>query len=486
MELDGLKYAELRQLAKKCGLKANLKADKLCKLLEEYFQNQATVNADVQASEDDKCSTTILKEGDDTYVTKRRGKGRLSNKSKGKQKENRNESENQQATSEIEQPSMVLSPLSENCQRLEGSDSKRKQRKRHAQFQLSVDNETERIPDENVAATQCRHLPTEEAPVTSEGTAVQSKTLVPASKIPSYIGAAKKSGLKTPIIGRRTGIKHATPDWRKIHEANFNKMESIDSYIERKRKHLEVFSNSIKQVKMLAESSIHLKTSKTQRPGNNVKKSLNGPQKSLSSLISPVQQTKNNKLSTPASQAKLPRTSVFKPSVHSVSKMNVRFTECTKNNEKKHTAMKTPSRMSPFTEPPSNLDTEEVKINMVSQLKKLKDQKDASCTEHTQSKVVTPYKFSSTATPGTGKKFDLQASLTRPLGYKPHKGKLRPWEETREIRVAENKSQNTRCSAQNYKQPKLQTRENRREKLVEKRKEIKNHMMGARRGLVIQ
>ncbi|XP_062888189.1 nucleolar and spindle-associated protein 1 [Mobula hypostoma] len=482
MELDGLKYAELQQLAKKCGLKANLRADKLCKLLQEYFENQATVDAHVQASEDDKCSTTILKEGDDIYVTKRRGKGRLSNKSKGKQKENQNESGNQQATSEIEQPSMVVSPLSENCQNLEGSDSKRKQRKRHAQFQLSTDNENERIPDENVAATHCRHLPTEEATVTSKGTAVQSKTLGLASKIPSYIGAAKKSGLKTPSTGRRTGMKHATPDWRKIHEANFNKMESIDSYIERKRKHLEVFSNSIKQVKMLAESSIHHKTSETQRPGNNVKKSLNGPQKSLA-LISPLQHTKNNKLSTPANQAKLPRTSVFKPSVHSVSKMNVRFTECTKNTEKKHTAMKTPCRMSPYTEPSSDLDTEEVKINMVSQPKKLKDQKDASCTEHTQSKVVTPFKFSSNATPGTGKKFDLQASLSRPLGYKPHKGKLRPWEDTR---VAENKSQNTTFSAQNYKQPKLQTRENRREKLVEKRKEIKNHMMGARRGLVME
>ncbi|XP_051875944.1 nucleolar and spindle-associated protein 1 [Pristis pectinata] len=486
MELDGLRYSELQQLAKQCGLKANLKADKLCKLLQEYFREQPKDNADVQVSEDDKCNTTILKKGEDAYVTKRWGKGRLLNKSKEEQKENQNESGHQQATSETEQPSMVVSPLSENCQNTKGSDSKRKQRKRHAEFELSADTGTERIADENAAATQCKHLPTEEATATSKGAAGQSKTLVPGGKIPVYVGAAKKTGLKTPSIAGKTGLKNATPDWKKIHEANFNKMESIDLYVERKRKRLEVFSNSIKQVKMLAESSLPRKTFETQCPGSNVKKSLNGPQKSMPSLLSPVQQTKTTQLSTPASQSKLPRTSVFKPSVHSVSKMNVRFSEATNNNEKKQSAMKTPARMSPYTEPSSNLGTEEVKINKSSQPMKPKGQRDTSIMEHAQTKVVTPYKFSGNATPGTNKKFDLQASLSRPLRYKPHKGKLKAWEETREIRVAENKSQNTKPTAQNYKQPKLQTRENRREKFVEKRKEMKNNMMGARRGLVME
>ncbi|XP_067847248.1 nucleolar and spindle-associated protein 1 [Heptranchias perlo] len=512
-ELERLRYAELQQLAKRCGLKANLKADKLLKHLREHFQQEQKGDAALKATEGtNECSTTDVEKGEDSCVTKRRGKGRLPNKSKGGENGNQNESVHLQAvtTSENEQPSTESSPLSEKCQNTEGSDSKRRQRKRRAEFELSMETGAESIgsvTDGSAAVTPCTHLPPEREASTSKGTAAQSKTVFPSGKIPRYVGAARKTVLKSPIAGGKAGLNHVTPDWKKIHQARFNKMESIDLYVERKRKRIEAFGNSIKQVKMLAENSLPQKASKIKIPDSNMKKSMNGPQdlKSTPSLFSPAQQTaKIVRLSTPANRRKSLRSSVaaanastlneksvFNPSVCSVTKMNVRFTDTTKDNENKHSVVKTPARMSPYTELPSTPGTEEVKKVKPVGPKIPEGQKekptDTSTTNPTQAKVVTPYRFSGSTTPGTNKKFDLKASLSRPLRYKPHKGKLKTWGEMKENNMDQSKSLDTSAYShkKDHKQPKLQTRVSRREKFVEERKERKNHVMGARRGLVM-
>uniref|UniRef100_UPI00398E8123 nucleolar and spindle-associated protein 1 n=1 Tax=Pristiophorus japonicus TaxID=55135 RepID=UPI00398E8123 len=509
MELESLKYTRLQRLAKQCGLRANLKADKLLKQLQEHFQQEQKADGVLKPIEEaNECHTTAVEKGEDAYVTKRRGKRRLSNKSKGG---NRNESVHLQAvaTSENEQPSMEPTPHSEKCQNSEGSDLKRKQRKRRAESELSTETGAEStgsVTDGSAAVTQCTHLPSEGATDAFKGTAAQSKTIFPGGKIPRYVGVTRKTGLMSPIAGGKTGLNHVTPDWQKIHQANFNKMESIDLYVERKRKRIEALGNSIKQVKTLAENSLPQKASEIKLPSSNVK-SVNGQQdlKSAPSLFSPIQQTaKFAQLSTPANWRKSPRSSaaaakastlneklVFEPSVYSVTKMNVRFTDTTKDNGNKRSAMKTPARMSVHTELPCGPGTEEVKKVRSAGPKKPDGQKekaaDTSITNPAQIKVVTPYRFSGSTTPGTNKKFDLKASLSRPLRYKPHKGKLKAWEASKENKVAENKSLETSAYAhqKDHKQPQLQTRMSRREKFVEERKERKNHAMGARRGLVL-
>lgn len=40
------------------------------------------------------------------------------------------------------------------------------------------------------------------------------------------------------------------PDFKKLHEAHFNKMESIDSYVQRKTKQMETYRNSVKELKV--------------------------------------------------------------------------------------------------------------------------------------------------------------------------------------------------------------------------------------------
>lgn len=40
-------------------------------------------------------------------------------------------------------------------------------------------------------------------------------------------------------------------DFKKLHEAHFNKMESIDSYVQRKTKQMDAYRNSVKELKVL-------------------------------------------------------------------------------------------------------------------------------------------------------------------------------------------------------------------------------------------
>ncbi|XP_020368326.1 nucleolar and spindle-associated protein 1 [Rhincodon typus] len=463
MELHELRYSELQQLAKQHGLRANLKADKLLKKLQELFQQEQKDDPALKATvEENTCNTVNVEKWEDSNVTKRRGKEKLPNG-------NQNESVHLQifTASEKEQPSMEPSPHLEKSQSTEGSDFKRRQRKRHAEFEDSAEKDeiAGNAADDSAPVNQStRHLSNERATGASKGTTAQSKT----DKIPRLIRATGKLGLKSPAAVGKTGLNHVTPDWKKIHQANFNKMESIDLYIERKRKRFETFGNPIKQKSVNEQKDM----------------------KNLSNFFSPERQTsKNNQFLTPANQRKSARNSatvtldeksVFKPSVYSVTKMNVRFTDTAKDIDKQG-MMKTPTRK-------FNPGSEVKKVRPSGPEKPIGQKQTCSNTSNpAQTTVVTPYRFSGNTTPGTKKKFDLQASLSRPLRYKPHKGKLKSWEEMKENKVAQSKTLNmSACSLKkDPKQPKLQTRENRRETFLEERKERKNNVIGARRGLVM-
>uniref|UniRef100_A0A8C4SMS3 Nucleolar and spindle associated protein 1 n=1 Tax=Erpetoichthys calabaricus TaxID=27687 RepID=A0A8C4SMS3_ERPCA len=224
-------------------------------------------------------------------------------------------------------------------------------------------------------------------------------------------------------------------DFKRLHEANFKKMESIDSYIERKKKKLEENKNYVKEIKLL---SISLQKSENR-----------------SALFSPTPLERRRTVATPSFMRKSSRISAiqteagapdgFKPSIFSTKKMNVRFSEATKNNEYKYSLAKTPARMS--------LSAEKSKHSSATR---------ASRT----SKLVTPFKFEGDATkttvstPATNKKptFDLRASLARPLTYQPHKGKLKPFLDSKENAGAEN---TTLSHKKNYKQHQPQTSDDR-------------------------
>ncbi|KAJ8332463.1 hypothetical protein SKAU_G00426360 [Synaphobranchus kaupii] len=286
----------------------------------------------------------------------------------------------------------------------------------------------------------------------------------PVGKIPRHEGLLKKN---------RPVLKPTTPNFKKLHEAHFNIVESIDSYVQRRTNQMEVIRNSVQELKMLSEKANIIK----QVDEKTVKK----PKVSRASLFSPVTQERRSvsdkrrlaKLST--SKPTLKTCSSFKPTVLSTRRMNVSFSQTTRDNEHKRSLVKTPARRSPHVDLVST-PTERVKP-------KAKKPEISS----TKTPGVTPFVFCGNAsisnTPRTNKKnaFDLMASLSRPLPYQPHKGKLKPF-----AAIQENAALNSTQSHQtNYKQHQVQTRVERRTRHAEDRKQKKEKVLGARRGLAM-
>ncbi|XP_068961872.1 nucleolar and spindle-associated protein 1 isoform X2 [Petaurus breviceps papuanus] len=463
-ELDSFKYCELQSLAKSLGLRANLRGDKLLKSLKEHFQHELKKENESQI-----CSSFLQNGQSNISPSSHKEIGMLdsneeksdqeavivsvtSSRGRGKVTPGNNGSKGHSAMIESDHPE---SPRQKKC------------------------------PKENLLAVAEATKPSKDKQknkqtLCSEENEVEDDTL---SDIPS--------GGKRPH--RRDGLSKAkrkktiftTPNFKKIHEAHFKEMESIDKYIDRKKKRMEVLNNSVKELKILAK-----KANLTGTPHSNSKKN-----SSSMRVISPVpQRGRSSSTCTLVSAQRSLCTSLgtanrsilcqkpFKPSTLSTNKMNVRFSEATEDNEHKRSLTKTPARKSPYV---SMLDTQP-KCQAV--LVKNKE-KEASQAKGEQLPAVTPFKFTAEAaqTPVSNKKpvFDLKASLSRPLRYEPHKGRLKPWGESKENNALNETTNRIDFHKKTFKQPHLQTREEQRRKHEQKRKEKKDGVLGTRRGLVM-
>lgn len=414
-ELDSLKYSDLQNLAKSLGLRANLRADKLLKALKGHVKHEA-------------------------------------------RKENENQDESQTSASSCDETEIQISNQEQAEREPTGHVTKTRRRRRtvrvdpdsqqnHSEIKISNPTEFqnhEKQENQDLRATANVPSPPDEHQGAENAVSSGNKD----SKVPSkrkksvYTDESSKPGKN-----KRTAITTPTPNFKKLHEAHFKEMESIDQYIERKKKHFEEH-NSMNDLK---QHPINKGGVRTPVP----------PRGRLSVASTPIGQRHSQGRSCgPASQSTLGLKRSLKRSAISAAKTSVRFSAATKDNEHKRSLTKTPARKSAHVTVSGGTP-----------------------------KVITPFKLTTeaTQTPVSNKKpvFDLKASLSRPLNYEPHKGKLKPWGQSKENNYLNQHVNRINFYKKTYKQPHLQTKEEQRKKREQERKEKKAKVLGMRRGLIL-
>ncbi|XP_025245771.1 nucleolar and spindle-associated protein 1 isoform X4 [Theropithecus gelada] len=430
-ELDSLKYSDLQNLAKSLGLRANLRADKLLKALKGHVKHEA-------------------------------------------RKENENQDESQTSASSCDETEIQISNQEQAEREPTGHVTKTRRRRRtvrvdpdsqnHSEIKISNATEFqnhEKQENQDLRATANVPSPPDEHQGAKNAVSSGNKD----SKVPSK----RKKSIYTdesskPGKNKRTAIT-TTPNFKKLHEAHFKEMESIDQYIERKKKHFEEH-NSMNDLK----HPINKGGVRTPVP----------PRGRLSVASTPIGQRHSQGRSCgPASQSTLGLKGSLKRSAISAAKTGVRFSAATKDNEHKRSLTKTPARKSAHVTVSGGTPKGEAVLGT----HKLKTTKGNSAA------VITPFKLTTeaTQTPVSNKKpvFDLKASLSRPLNYEPHKGKLKPWGQSKENNYLNQHVNRINFYKKTYKQPHLQTKEEQRKKREQERKEKKAKVLGMRRGLIL-
>nr|XP_014336377.1 PREDICTED: nucleolar and spindle-associated protein 1 isoform X4 [Bos mutus] len=370
-ELNSFKYSDLQNLAKSLGLRANLR---------DEIQTSASScdEPEIQTSSQEQAE----REPDD-HVTKTRGRRKTVHRSP----------DSQQNHSEIK----LCGP------------TKSQNQEKHENQVLRTAVEVPSLPNE------------------SQGDENTVSVSLDSGNEDPRVPSKRKKSLYTDGFSKPGKNKTAstTPNFKKLHEARFKEMESIDQYVERKKKHFEEH-NSFNELK---RQPVTKGVPATPVPARG----------RLSVACTPGSQRRSQGRPH-AGRSTLCVKGSAKRSALSAAKMNVRFSAATKDNEHKRSLTKTPARKSP----------------------------------HVTTSGNTP---KGQAVLGTHK---LKTTRGESVA-----GKLKPWGQSKENNSLHEHVNRVSFHKKTYKQPRLQTREEQRKKHERERKEKKEKVLGVRRGLII-
>jgi len=421
VKLESMKYKELQKLAKKIGIKANLpKAELVVALLEK---DENSLDESLVPLEESKLDTTfeIVNESEQNVL---------------------NETFEKDSMSSLENEGDSISSSETNGETTDNQDTtletldESNDRSRFVEF---MSNEEEEVNFKTSRRTRSLEKVTTPANInrksiltsgsvgisnltpSSSRKSISSRKSVSGTKPTSeYLSKKNKTPLRTTIktpgsIQKKTEsqiprfVQYANkiksgkiPDFAKMHEKNFKKMESLDSYMEKKRK---------------ITDSIRKQLEKTSSVSNQIKSK-------------PLKNVDENNAN-------------FVPAVTSTAKMNLNFGKSKENSDQPAFQFGTSNSNVPF----------KFTAKPVAAAPKVMPKQRQDLKAYTKKKIDMPSKTTrksfSNPTPSkpflnitnnanksinkslTGtpnKKFDLAASLAKPLNYKPHTGKIKPLE----------------------------------------------------------
>jgi len=229
---------------------------------------------------------------------------------------------------------------------------------------------------------------------------LSTKNKTPLRKTAKTSGSIqKKSDSQIPRLAN-LGLKKKlgkVPDFAKMHEKNFNKMDSLDTYVEKKKKLTDTITKQLDKggksmtskagFKFVPEVTSTIKMNLDFGVGATTNQDAQKP--ALKSGSQPFKFTAK----PVAASAKFVPKQRKDLKTSTMPNVSSKFQPATKKNIRKSGSTPIPSKAL------LNITNANKSINL------------------TNKSISTPTK-----------KFDLAASLAKPLTYKPHTGKLKPWE----------------------------------------------------------